>query len=417
MAKNFSFERLLNSGDHVVCGQACAEPLTLTQRLVSDCHDLDRTVNVFVGTLFSRTFDSAPESMKFISYGAIGRASVIADKSGLDIIAERYSRLSTLFEKSALRADVVLLQAAIDANGRLSFGLASDYVIDAARKARVVVVEINQDAPWTYGTPWPDDLRVDHWVHADVPPVVLSASRGSPVIQRIAENVASIIPDGATVQVGVGAIPDAALDALKGHHHLGLHSGVLGDAGMRLIELGVVDNSRKETDSGISVANTLCAGFSTYRFANLNPQIEIRHTQFTHDAAVLSQFKNLFAINGALEVDLSGQVNCEQLQGRKRGGIGGLLDFARAARQSTGGRSLTVLPACATLDGTKVSRIVANLNDRPATVPRSDVDVVITEYGVAHLRDVSIAERARRLVAIADPDFRDELLSQFRKYT
>ncbi len=413
-ADSFSFEGLLRAGDHVVCGQACAEPISLTKKLVSHCRALNQPVSVFVGALFSSTFDSSPESMKFSSYGAIGRASVIADKQGLDIICERYSRLASLFAKGSLKADVVLLQAAMDATGKLSFGLASDYVIDAARKARVVVAEINSLSPWTYGTPWPEDIRIDQWVHTELPPVVLSESRINSVIQAIVENVASIVPNGATLQVGVGAIPDAALDALKGHHSLGLHSGVLGDAGTRLIHLGVIDNSRKEADKGISVANTLCASLVTYRFANLNPQIEIRHTRFTHSADILSQFNNLYAINGALEVDLSGQVNCEQLQGRQLGGIGGLLDFARAARESTNGRSITVLPASSTLGGHKISRIVSNLNERPATISRADVDVVITEFGTAYLRDVSIAERARRLIAIADPDFRDELTSELQ---
>ncbi|RYY96902.1 MAG: 4-hydroxybutyrate CoA-transferase [Comamonadaceae bacterium] len=409
----FSLAALLRPGDEVVCGQACAEPLTLTRQLVADCAVLQQPVRVFVGTLFSRTFDAAPATMRFRSYGAIGRASVIADAGRLDVLPERYSRLADLFASGTLPADVVLLQAAPGEDGAPpSLGLACDYVLDAARRARVVVVEVNPDVPWTHGTPWPDDLRVDHWVRAAQPPLTLEPPAPDAVADRIALHVASIVPEGATLQVGVGSLPDATLQALRGHRWLGLHSGVLGDAGTQLIAAGAIDNSRKGVDAGISVANTVCGSATSYRFVHRNPAVQLRHSRQTHGAAVLRQLERLHAINGALEVDLSGQVNAEELQGRQRGGVGGLLDFARAARDSAGGRGITVLPATAA--GGKASRIVATLAGRPATIGRSDVDTVVTEYGIAQLRDTPLAERARRLIAIAAPEFRDALAAQWQ---
>ncbi|TEA76950.1 4-hydroxybutyrate CoA-transferase [Allopusillimonas ginsengisoli] len=409
--EQFAFGNLLRPDDQVICGQACAEPLTLTRHFVAECARRQISVQTFVGTLFSDTFEHAPSSMRFLSYGAIGQAAKIAHRGGFDIVSERYSRLAGLFANGALPADVVLLQAAIGDDGSLSFGLASDYVIDAARKARVVVVEVNPFVPWTYGTVWPEDLRVDAWVRGAHKPVELLPGQATRTEMAIANHVAALIPDGATLQVGVGALPDAMLRALQGHRYLGLHSGVLGDAALSLISAGVIDNSRKVCDAGVSVANTICGSASTYRFVHRNKGVEVRHSNFTHDARVLARQYRLHTINGALEVDLSGQVNCEQLRGQPRGGIGGLLDFSRAARESQGGRSITVLPATAA--GARASRIVASLSG-PATLGRADVDIVVTEYGIAELRDVSQHERAKRLIAIAAPSFRARLEAEYR---
>ncbi len=411
-ADTFSFAPWVREGDQIVCGQACAEPLTLSRRLLAHGAASQLRMSVFLGTLFSTTFDAAAPQMQFVSYGAIGRAAALADQGRLEVVPERYSRLPGLFARGTLRADVVLLQAGIGDDGALSFGLACDHVLDAARRARVVIVEVNPWVPLTHGTPWPKDLHVDAWVAAEHPPLELPLAALDDTAQAIARHVAGVVPDGATLQVGVGALPDATLGALNGHRHLGLHSGVLGDAGAALMRLGAIDNSRKSDDAGIAVANTVCASAASYAFVHRNAEVEVRHTSATHDADVLRRVARLHAINGALEVDLGGQVNCEALQGRQRGGVGGLPDFARAARHGDGGRGITVLPATAA-HGT-VSRIVVQLGG-PATVGHSDVDTVVTEYGVAHLRDVSLPERARRLVAIAAPQFREQLAFACRK--
>lgn len=405
-ADAFTFAGLLRDDDLVVCGQTCAEPLTLTRKLVAHCAEHHQPVRIFVGTLFSATFDHAPASASFLSYGAIGRAARLSERGMLDVLAERYHSVPGLFANGPLRADVVLLQAAEAADGTLSFGLSCDYALQAARQARLVVVELNPWAPWTYGTPWPRDLRIDIRVRADCPPLELPRSAADDTATAIGRHVAQLVPDGATLQTGVGSLPDATLDALRDHRHLGLHSGLLGDAGLDLIRCGVIDNSRKTRDAGIAVANTLCASADGYRYADRNTGIEVRHSDDTHDAAILGRQARLHAINGALQIDLGGQANCETLRGRPHGGIGGLLDFTRAARQSSEGRAITVLPATAA-QGT-LSRIVPTLSG-PATLGRSDIDVVVTEYGVAELRGASLAQRARRLIAIAAPRFRDEL--------
>ena len=424
--EQLDLRRWLRPGDQVVCAQVGAEPLTLTRRLLRCASDA-LPLTALVGTLYGDTFDAAPPSLRCVSYGAIGRAAALADRGQLAIVPERYSRWPALFAQGHMRADVALLQAAVDVNGELSFGLACDYALDAARRARVVLVELNPWAPWTHGTPWPQDLRVDAWVQAEAKPLELPPASIDAVSARIAQRVAGLVPEGATLQVGVGALPDATLAALAQHRHLGVHSGVLGDAGVALMQSGAIDNSRKGADVGISVTNTIAGGEASFRFVHRNPQVEVRHSDATHLPAALGPQRLLHAINGALEVDLSGQVNCEQLAGKPRGGIGGLLDFSRAARECVGGRAITVLPAtakapagvtaeagggAAVVNG-RTSRIVAQLSG-PATVGRADVDVVVTEHGVADLRNASLSERAQRLIAVAAPEFREGLQAQAR---
>jgi acyl-CoA hydrolase len=402
---------LLRPGDRVVCGQTAAEPLTLTRKLLAEAGALP--LQVFLGTTLSDTFaGTLPPGMRFLAYGAMGRNAALADRRLLDVLPEPYGLLSARFASGLLGADVVLLQAAPGPAGRRpSLGLAHDYTLAAARRARVLVVELNPGVPWTHGAELPEDLRVDHWVHAQQAPLTLPEQPADAVALAIAGHVAALVPDGATLQTGIGTLPDAVLAGLAGHRDLGLHSGVLGDTAARLVQGGALTNKRKGMDAGISVANTVIGGAALYRWVHDNPAVQVRESGYTHGAQVLARLHALRTINAALEVDLSGQVNCEAVGGRQRGGIGGLVEFTRAARFGEGGRAITVLPATAA--GGRASRIVAAL-DGPATLGRADADLVVTEYGVADLRHATLAERARRLTAIAAPAFRDELERAWR---
>lgn len=416
-AADFDFRGLLRGGDWIVCGQAAAEPLTLTRKLLAECGDA-RPLTTFLGATMSTTFDAQlPAGMRFAAYGAMGRNASLADRGLLDVVPERYADLPGLFASGALRADVVLLQVAPGTGGQApSLGLNHDYTLAAARRARVVIAEVNSAAPWTHGAALPDDLRVDHWVAADCAPLTLAPKPAGPVEQAIARHLAGLIPDGATLQAGIGSLPDAAFLQLGSHRDLGIHSGVLGDAAARLVREGVVTNSRKGLDPGVSITNTISGSAALYRWVHANASVEVRPSSYTHSASVLAQLHRFYSINAALQVDLSGQVNCEVVEGKQRGGIGGLLDFCRASRQSShGGRAITVLPA--TADGGRISRIVMDLGSNPVTVGRSDVDVVVTEFGVAELRNATLDQRAERLIAIAAPPFRDALARSWRQST
>jgi len=405
----------IRPGDRVVCGQVAAEPLTLTRALVEQRERLGG-VDVFVGTLLSDTFSpSKADGLRFFSYGAMGRAASLASAGLLRIVPIHYSELEPAFASGALPADVALIQLAPPRHGRgHSFGLANDYLVAAARRARVVVAEINPDAPWTHGAEVPADFRIDLAIEAACPPIeIRSDAAAGEVETRIAGHLAALIPDGATLQTGIGNLPDALLAGLSGHRDLGLHSGLLGDRAIELIEAGVVTNARKTIDAGITVTNLVGGSARARKHVDDNPAFEVRPAVYTHGADTLARIDRLYAINSVLEVDLSGQANAETLGGTARGGVGGLNDFVRGARRSAQGRSILALPAT-TGDGRR-SRIVPRLASGTATVTRSDVDLVATEWGVADLRHRDLEERARRLIAIAAPQFRDALERALRE--
>jgi len=224
---------------------------------------------------------------------------------------------------------------------------------------------------------------------------------------KLAAHVAGLIPDGATIQLGVGGLPVAVCRALEHHKDLGVHSGVISDIVADLVEKGVVTNARKGVDVGRIVTGGLFGSRRLMDFADGNDAIEIRCSEYTHNQQALSRLPNLYAINSGIEVDVTGNVNSEIAAGRYLGAIGGLPDFVRGAAASPGGRAIIALPST-TPDG-KHSRIVATLAGRPISIARGDADLVVTEYGVADLRGRSFSERAERLRAIAHPDFRDRL--------
>jgi acyl-CoA hydrolase len=208
------------------------------------------------------------------------------------------------------------------------------------------------------------------------------------------------------IQVGIGAVPDAILRLLHDRRNLGVHSGMIGDGLVELVEAGVITNAMKQIDPGISITGALIGTKRLYDFADHNPQIGMRSASYTHNAAILSRLTRLVTINSALEVDLTGQVNAEQSGNKYLGGTGGQVDYVRAGSRSPGGRSIIALPATAK-QGT-LSRITAALSG-PVTTARSDVDVIATEFGAAELKGQTLAERARRLVGIAHPSFREQL--------
>ncbi|MCP3464187.1 MULTISPECIES: acetyl-CoA hydrolase/transferase family protein [unclassified Bradyrhizobium] len=406
-APTIDFTGLIQDGDLVVCGQATAEPRTLTEALVAQADHLP-PLRLLVGPLFSETFSSeCAANISFLSYGVIGNARRLARAGRLAVIPSNYSAFCADFAAGRHRADVVLVQLAQASDGRLSASLSNDYVIDAARRARLVVAEINPDAPWTHGAEWPDDVPIHLRIVAHHSPVELPSAPPDDVSRRIAAHAAGLIADGSTLQFGVGRIPDAILSSLSHARDLGIHSGLINDAVVDLIECGTVTNARKGLDVGITVTNQVIGTPRLYRFVHENRAVAVRPACYTHNQGVLAQISQLVAINSALQVGLDGSVNSESLNGVAVGAIGGQLDFVRGANASPGGRAIIALPATAS-DGT--SRIVPDVET--VTTPRADVDAIVTEWGVAELRGCDLAERARRLIAIAAPEHRDALSAE-----
>jgi acetyl-CoA hydrolase len=259
--------------------------------------------------------------------------------------------------------------------------------------------------PFTHGEMLPAS-RIDVALHVSRPLVELKPATITETDQAIAKFAAAYIGDGTVLQTGVGATPDAILRLLGDRRDLGVHSGMLGDGLVDLVEAGVVNNARKAIDRGVCINGALMGTQRLYRWAHRNPQMRMCSTAYTHDAAVLAKLERLVTINSALEVDLSGQVNAEQSGAQYFGGTGGQVDFVRAGSRSPGGRSIIALPA--TAKGGSISKIVPALSG-PVTTARSDVDVIVTEFGAAELKGQTLAERTRRLIAIAHPNFREEL--------
>lgn len=396
----------LRPGDHIVLGQACGEPTTLVEALIEQGRDIPG-LSAFIATSFSGLFTPATaDSFTLSSMGAIGALRAMTKAGALQVIPVHVSQVGPLISAGIIPCDVAMIQVSpADEHGNHSCGLISDYVRAAVDKARVVIAEINAAVPFTPGETIPASA-IDVAIHVNRPPVQVAPAAIGPTDEAIARHCATYVGDGAVIQTGVGAVPDAILRLLRDRRDLGVHSGMLGDGLVDLVEAGVITNARKEVDPGVSINGALIGTQRLYDWAHRNPAIRMCATSYTHDAAILGRLSRLVTINSALEVDLTGQVNAEQSGTTYLGGTGGQVDFVRAGARSPGGRSIIALSASA--KGGTLSKIVAQLSG-PVTTARTDVDVIVTEYGAAELKGQSLAERTRRLIAIAHPDFREEL--------
>ena len=406
-AAGLDLGRFLRDGDRIVWGQACGEPTTLVEALIAQAEGIGR-LSAFAATSFSGLLDAeAGERLQIASMGAIGALRTLAAAHRLGIIPCHVSQVGPMIEQGLIGCDVAFVQVSPpDADGNHSFGLISDFVQEAVAKARVVIAEVNERVPFTRGDAVLPASRIDCAVHVSRPPVEVAPAKIGETDLAIARHVAGYIEDGAVLQVGVGAAPDAILRLLRDRRDLGVHSGMIGDGLVDLVEAGVVTNAAKPIDAGVSITGALIGTRRLYDFADDNPQIGMRSSRYTHGVSVLSRLPGLVTINSAVEVDLTGQANAEQSGDQYFGGTGGQVDFVRAGGRSPGGHAITALPA--TARGGEVSRITPQLSG-PVTTARSEVDVIVTEFGAADLRGQTLAQRARRLVAIAHPDFRDAL--------
>ncbi|UXJ50272.1 acetyl-CoA hydrolase/transferase family protein [Pseudomonas citronellolis] len=410
MAKLLSQETLdltslIRPGDTVLWGQANAEPLPLTQALMNQRHDVGR-LRVVLGIPNSDTCrPEHADSVDFLSYCGSGANRLLAKAGVLDILPCHYSEFPQMIRTGSLHIDVLMLQLApADEQGRYSLGLAHEYLLPALETAHVVIAEVNQACPWTYGERYLYEDDLDAILYTDRAPLESPFILPGPVERTIAENVAGLIEDGSTLQLGIGAIPEAVIQALGGHRELGIHSGTIGDSVAELIDRGIITNSRKTLDKGLTVAGVLMGSRALHHFAHRNPLIHMRSTDYTHNPEVLAGQDRLVAINSAIEVDLSGQINAETVAGNYVGALGGAVDFLRGARRSHGGLPIIALPSTAGQN----SRIVARLNG-PVSTPRCDAGLIVSEFGIADLRGLSIRQRVRRMIDIAHPQFREQL--------
>jgi acetyl-CoA hydrolase len=397
--------RIVRPGDTVIWGQACAEPRTLTRALAEQRGGIG-PIQCFLGITLPGAYQpAATDDVRWIAYGGGGVTRDLDAAGALGIVPSRYSDLAAQFARGTLPVDVAFVQVTPgETAGTYRFALAAEYLVAAARAARAVVVEVNELAPRSPDAPVLYASEVTAAVHAAYPPAEQPAVAGAPVDRLIARYVADLVEDGATLQIGIGSLPEAIVRGLSAHRDLGVHSGAIGDAVAELAESGAITNARKDRDRGKTVCGVLIGTSRLFSFADGNHDVALRETGYTHDAAVLAGQPRLVTINAAVEVDLTGQVNSEVAGARYLGAVGGCLDFTRAAHLSDGGLPVVALRSTAA----GASTIVARLSG-PVTIPRSDAGIVITEYGAADLRGLSLARRRERLLEITHPRYRDSL--------
>jgi acetyl-CoA hydrolase len=401
---------IVRPGDGVMWGQADAEPVPLTRALMAQRHAIG-DFSVFLGITYSDTLKvEYADCIRFSAYCGTGGNRALAKAGKLDILPCHYSHLGELIASGRLRVDVLMLQLApANERGEYSLSIAHEYLIPALAAARVVIAEVNERAPWTCGERPLLEADLDVIVRTARAPLELVHPQSSAAERAIARNVAALIEDGATLQFGLGALPETILAQLADRRDLGVHSGAIGDQVAALMQAGVITNARKSIDRGLTVAGIMFGSKRLHDFSHRNPQLQFRSSAYTHGPGVLAQIERFTALNSAVEVDLSGQINAEVAAGTYVGAVGGAVDFLRAAHHSRGGLPIVALPSTAG----RHSRIVAKLNG-PVSTPRSDAGIIVTEYGVADLRGAGLTERARRMLAIAHPDQRERLERESR---
>jgi acyl-CoA hydrolase len=393
----------LRPGDTVVVGQATAEPRGLVRDLFELAPRLGH-LGAFCGFSLNDDWGAAPaDHLAVSSYCGQGSVRGLAARNALSIVPCHYSQLPLLFRSGRLAADVVLLQVGpADADGYHSLACSYDYVLDAAAVARAVLVEVNESIP---------DIRSPHRLHRDQ--VVQLRRTAEPLPQlpgrppsdsesALARHVAALIPDGATVQLGIGTVAAAVAHALRGHRGLRLRTGMVGDWLLELLDSGAVSG-----DDPDACTTTLAAGSARLYAACAGDSVRFVTSGELTEPTAMAACSPFVAVNSALEVDLRGQANAETVAGRYVGAVGGQLDFFRAAHQQPAG--LAVIALTATSERGARSRIVARIESGTVTSPQSDVDIVVTEHGAADIRATSLAAREKLLIALADERHRPAL--------
>ncbi len=381
----------IRSGDQVYVQCAAATPSALLDALVARSRELHNVSMVHLHT-----------------EGAVneGRA---------EFVPVFLSDVPHLFSGGLIPLDAVLCNVSPpDAHGYCSLGTSVEGMQAAIRSAGLVIAQVNAAMPRTLGESFVHVDDIDYGVEVDIPPYLYPPPEIGEVERRIGEFAADLVPDGATLQMGIGAIPTAVALSLRDKKDLGIHTEMMTDCVVELVEAGVVTGMAKERNRGKILCTFMMGTQKLYRFAHDNPMVEMRACDFTNDTHVIRGFRRMTAINSAISIDLTGQVCADSIGWHLYSGVGGQMDFIRGAALAPEGRAIIALPSTAA-DG-RVSRITPFLAEGSGVVTtRAHVRTVVTEWGVAELHGKSIRERAQELIAIAHPDFRDELTAQARR--
>lgn len=409
----------IKSGDTVYIHSNAAAPEIIIDAMVRRADELKKVKLIHILTLgkaeyakeeFANSFDPVA-----LFIGPNVREAV--NQGRADYIPVFLSEIPRLFESGELPIDVCLIQVSPpDEHGYCSYGVSVDCTIAARKQARLVIAEVNKQMPRTLGRSFVHVSRLNYIVESDRPLPILEPERPSLVEEAIGKNVASLVSDKATIQLGIGAIPNAVLKFLADKRDLGVHSEMLSDGIVDLVEQGVITNDAKTVLPGKIAVSFIMGTKRLYDFVDNNPLMEFQTSDFINDPSVIARNDRMTAINSALQVDVTGQVAADSLGCYLYSGFGGQVDFIRGASRSKNGKAIIAMPS--TAKGGNVSRICASLLPGSGVVTsRADVHYVVTEYGIAQLYGRTIKERVRSLIAIAHPDFREKLEHDCSKFS
>jgi acyl-CoA hydrolase/GNAT superfamily N-acetyltransferase len=419
-SENIIFGRI-HRGNTIFIGSACAEPQHLVQSLINYVKSNPKAF-CDAEVLHIRSLGIAPYAAERFKQHFRHNSFFIGDSTRdsvnrgvADYTPIFLSQTPKLFDSGMAKMDIALIQTSLPDNlGYMSLGISVDVIKAAVKRASVVVAQVNRFMPRVHGDSFLNIKDIDYIVPYDETLLEYGPEAETDIAIRIGNYVSRLIEDGDTLQVGYGRIPNAVLQNLCGKKHLGIHTELITDGTVDLMQKGIIDNSRKNVNPGKTVT-TFCMGHqATYDYLNDNPAIDFRTIDYTNNPMIIAQHDHMVAINSALEIDLTGQATAESIGGIFHSGVGGQADFMRGAVLSKGGKAILALQSTAACG--VVSRIVPCLREGAGvTLTRGDVHYVVTEYGIAYLHGKNIRERAMELIAIAHPKFRPSLIEEAKK--
>lgn len=399
------------SHSRVVLGHAAASPVDVVQAMTAQKEHFQGVEIVHMLSLGKGEYLQEGMEAHF-RHNALfvgGNSRKAVGRNQADYTPVFFNEVPKLFKEGILPVDVAIIQVSTpDKHGYCSFGLSSDYTKPAAECAKLVIAEVNDQMPRVHGDNFIHISEIDYLVETSNPLHEIPQPVIGDVEKAIGENCAKLVEDGSTLQLGIGAIPDAVLLFLKEKKDLGIHTEMFSDGVLELVKSGVINNSKKSLHKGKMVSTFLMGSKALYEFVDNNPTVALYPVDYVNHPAVIMQNDNLVSINSCIQVDLMGQVVSESIGLAQFSGVGGQVDYVRGASMAKNGKSIIAMPS--TASGGKVSRIVPLITEGSAvTTSRNDVHYVVTEYGIANLKGKTLRQRAEALVAIAHPDFREEL--------
>lgn len=408
---------VLKSGDKVIIQPGCAAPFELIKAMVAKKDELQDVIVYHILVVGDLPY-LQPGMEKHFKHKAFfigGNARKAVNEGRSEFIPIFLSEVTMLFKKNIIVPDIALIQVSPpDEHGFCSYGIDVGNIKTPAEKAKVVIAQVNPEMPRGLGNSFIHVNKLDYIVEHEAPLLELpqvdpdSTPEMLKIYDKIGQYIAEMIEDGSTLQMGIGAIPDSVLKYLHNHKDLGIHTEMFSDGIVELVEEGIINGEKKTLHPGKIIAGFCLGTKKSYDFIDNNPVIEFHPQEYVNDPFIISKNNKMVAINSAIEIDLTGQVCSDSIGTRFYSGIGGQVDFIRGAAHSEGGKPIIALPA-ATKDG-KISRIVPTLKPGAGVVTsRGDVHYVVTEYGVAELYGKTVQERAKALIGVAHPKFRDEL--------